>query len=326
MRVGRIVSLLVAAMTTFMSGTSFAREAPKNIALSTGSTLATWTIPGIAAPSVKSHLTPVIFLHGGPGMYTEDRRLDMGQAFRAAGFTTIYYDQIGGGQSARIPATNYNLARMIADLEALRVSLGAEKMVLWGNSWGSQLAILYAQAYPTRVAGFVLTSPGGFPGENFRRDYSPTKRTNVTIGRDLSSAIRQIDRKGGAAEPAVSQINSGLLMDQLVSAEMLEGMVCKTSDIAQAPLPGGSNLFVNRIVANEVERARPNWTSVPRVPTAILRGACDFIPVASANRYAAITGGTVLTLANVGHGLIEDPTSLNAALTVFIREGLANLP
>ncbi len=314
------------AVFALVSTPALAREAPRMVALSTGSNIATWTLPASPTTGTRTHQTPVIYLHGGPGMYTEDRRIEMGQAFRTAGFTTVFYDQIGGGQSARIPATQYSLARMIADLEALRINLGAEKMVLWGNSWGAQLAVLYAQAYPNRVAGFVLTSPGSFPGEMFRRNYGVTKRTNVTIGRELTAAINQIDRKGGQAEVTVSQIDSGRLLDVVASADLVEGFVCKNSVATQTDLPGGANLFVNRIVQKEVAAARSSWTTMPRVPSLTLRGSCDFIPVESANRYVAISGGTRTDIANVGHGLLEDPVAVSALLGDFARTKLSELP
>jgi pimeloyl-ACP methyl ester carboxylesterase len=315
------------AVAAFLFATSAnARDAARNVTLLTGSTIATWTLPATPTTGSTTHTTPVVYLHGGPGMYTEDRRIAQGQAFRDAGFTTVYYDQIGGGQSARIPATQYSLARMIADLEALRMSLGQEKLVLWGNSWGAQLAVLYAQAHPTRIAGFVLTSPGNFPGETFARNYRVTKRASVTIGRELGAAITQIDRKGGAAEPAISQIASGLLLDAATSADLMEGMVCKASTVAQETLPGGGNLFVNRMVQKEVAKARPEWTSVPRVPALIVRGACDFIPPESAARYGAVTGGAIVTVPATGHALLEDPTAISQALLAFARDGLGQVP
>jgi pimeloyl-ACP methyl ester carboxylesterase len=326
MRLKQFVSAILATSVALISSPLCAREAPRMVALSTGSNIATWTLPATPAAGTRAHQTPVVYLHGGPGMYTEERRIEMGQAFRANGFTTVFYDQIGGGQSARIPATQYSLARMIADLEALRISLGTEKIVLWGNSWGAQLAVLYGQAYPNRVAGFVLTSPGGFPGENVRRNYGVTKRTSVTIGRELTAAINQIDRKGAAAEPAVSQIEGGRLFDAVVSADMLEGMVCKNSAVTQADLPGGGNLYTNRIIPKEVAASRPNWTLMPRVPSMIVRGSCDFLPVTSADRYVAITGGARVDVAGVGHGLLEDPAAIERILGTFAREGLAGVP
>jgi pimeloyl-ACP methyl ester carboxylesterase len=327
MRMRLVLASLSLMLATAITLPAHAREAPRVVSLSTGSNIATWTLQGEAlAPATAPRQTPVVYLHGGPGMYTEDRRIDMGRAFVEAGFTTIYYDQIGGGQSARIPAKNYTLNRMIDDLEALRISLGTEKMVLWGNSWGAQLAVLYAQTYPTRVAGFVLTSPGNFPGEAFRRDYTPTKRASLNIPRALSSAITQIDRKGGEAEPAVSQIEAGRLFDAVTSADLLGGMVCKGANVTQADLPGGGNVFVNRMVQREVETRRVAVASMPRVPTLIVRGSCDFISPASANRYGTVTGGTITTLPNIGHGLLEDPTVVQNTLSAFARGPLAILP
>lgn len=326
MRLQKFFTTLLVASLAYMAAPLHAREAPRMVALSTGSNIATWTLPATPAVGTRVHTTPVVYLHGGPGMYTEDRRIEMGQAFRTAGFTTVYYDQIGGGQSARIPASGYNLARMIGDLEALRISLGVENLVLWGNSWGAQLAVLYGQAYPGRVAAFVLTSPGGFPGENFRRDYKGTKRTSVTIGRELTAAINQIDRKGGGAEASVSQVDGGRLFDAVVSADMLEGMVCKASTLTQAPLPGGGNLYTNRIVPKEVASARRDWTTMSRVPSLVVRGSCDFLPVTSADRYVAVTGGRRVDLAGIGHGLLENPALVEQTLGDFVRSNLSNVP
>jgi pimeloyl-ACP methyl ester carboxylesterase len=325
MRMRSVFSLALALIALTTSPTQ-AREAPRMVSLTTGSSIATWTLPATPTQGTTRHTTPVIFLHGGPGLYTEDRRIEMGRAFRDAGFSTVYYDQIGGGLSARIPATNYSLARMIADLEALRVSLGQEKVVLWGNSWGSQLAILYAQAYPNRVAGLVFTSPGTVPGERAQRNYALTKRGRVNIPRELEAAITQIDRRGGAAEPAVSQTDSGRLFDAVTSAELLEGMVCKASNLTQAELPGGGNVFVNRMVSKDVAAARPNWSTLPRVPSLIVRGGCDFNPDQNAARYQTLTGGTKVDLPNLGHGLLEDPAAVQNTLSTFARGPLAIVP
>jgi pimeloyl-ACP methyl ester carboxylesterase len=320
-----LVALVAGALALYTSPVQ-AREPAQNVTLTTGSTIATWRVAATPEGGQRVHQTPVVYLHGGPGLYTEDRRIEMGRAFRSAGFNTVFYDQVGGGQSARLPATDYSLARMIADLEALRITLGQEKLVLWGNSWGAQLAILYAQAYPDRVAGLVLTSPGFFPGENFTRNYRLTKRTSPNISRELTAAVNAIDRDGARAEARFSQVDTGRMLDAITSAELLEAMVCKTSNISQATLPGGGNLFVNRMVPRQVATARPDWTRIPRGPVLIVRGGCDFNPPQSAARYQAVTGGRFVELPNVGHGMLEDPAALEATLNGFAREGLAALP
>jgi pimeloyl-ACP methyl ester carboxylesterase len=175
--------------------------APQMKALSTGSELAIWSL----APEKPVHATPIVYLHGGPGLYTEGRRLDEGAVFRAAGFTTIYFDQVGGGQSKRLKATEYSIDRAVYDLEALRISLGQEKLILWGNSYGASLAALYSSRFPLRVSALILTSPGSFPGTDAKRSYSLTNRGSVSLGKELSVAVGKIDKKGAAAETEVSQ-------------------------------------------------------------------------------------------------------------------------
>jgi len=319
-----LLSFAVAAYISMVSAV-IARETPRTIVLDTGSSVATWTLPAAPSGGARIHTTLVVFLHGGPGLYTEDRRIEQGQVFRDAGFTTVFYDQVGSGQSARLPASSYSLARMVADLEALRTSLGSEKLVLWGNSWGAQLALLYAQAHPAQVAGLILTSPGTVPGERPDRDYRLTKRSNVTVEEALEAAIAQIDRHGAEAEASVSQVASGRLFDDLTRSELLQGMVCKTSTVTQAALPGGGNVFVNRMIAKEVAKSKRNWATLPRIPTLIVRGECDFNSDANALRYQALTGGTKVNLPGLGHALLEDPAAVQTTLSNFARGPLADV-
>lgn len=327
--VGTVRKLTTAALAvaTCLSAVplAVARDTPRTVLLNTGSSIATWMLPATPTGGARLHTTPVVFLHGGPGLYTEDRRIEQGQVFRDAGFNTVFYDQIGSGQSARLPAVNYTLARMVADLEALRLGLGSEKLVLWGNSWGAQLALLYAQAHPTRVAGLVFTSPGTVPGDRPDRDYRLTKRKSVDIEPALEAAIREIDRHGADAEASVSQVESGRLFDTLTRADLLQGMVCKTSTVVQADLPGGANVFVNRMVAKDVAKARPDWRTLPRVPALTVRGGCDFNADANALRYQAFAGGLKVDHPGLGHALLEDPAAVQTTLNTFARGPLAEV-
>ncbi len=91
-----ILSLIVCLMIT--SAASSTTPEPVLHALPTESQLATWTI----AADQPKHKTPILFLHGGPGLYTEERRFDEGSVFRSAGFNTVYFDQAGGGNRMRV--------------------------------------------------------------------------------------------------------------------------------------------------------------------------------------------------------------------------------
>lgn len=97
---------------------------------------------------------PVVFVHGGPGggCRETDRCF-----FDPERYRIILFDQRGSGRSTPHAHLESNhTAALIADMEVLRESLGIERWVLFGGSWGSTLALLYAQAHPERVLGMVL--------------------------------------------------------------------------------------------------------------------------------------------------------------------------
>ena len=96
----------------------------------------------------------VVFIHGGPGAGASknDRRF-----FDPDKYRIIIFDQRGSGRSTPHAELQDNTTdHLIQDLETLREHLGIERWVLFGGSWGSTLALLYAQQYPSRVLGMVL--------------------------------------------------------------------------------------------------------------------------------------------------------------------------
>jgi pimeloyl-ACP methyl ester carboxylesterase len=311
-----------AAVIAFaFSGHADAQPAPATLPLSTGSELAVWTI----TPDTPTHITPIIFLHGGPGMYTEARRFDEGQIFRDAGFTTMYFDQAGGGKSKRLPANAYSLERAVNDLEALRIEIKQEKLILWGNSYGATLAAVYAARYPGQVAAVILTSPGTFPGTNPKRNYRLTNRDRVKFSRALSTAAAKIDKDGAAAEKAVTQAEAGALLDEAIAAELIEGMVCKGTQIPQPALSGGGNLFANRIILKQVEKLK--FASTPIViPALVVRGSCDFLGAENAAQFATLFSASSIVVNNSGHALLENRTEVDAALREFTKAKLAVVP
>lgn len=97
---------------------------------------------------------PVLFLHGGPGSgcTAAQRRLFDPQRFRA-----ILVDQRGAGRSLPLGQLSDNTtADLVGDLEIVREALGIPAWIVFGGSWGSLLALAYAQIYLERVLGLVL--------------------------------------------------------------------------------------------------------------------------------------------------------------------------
>jgi len=107
-----------------------------------------WEVCGNAAG------VPLVFVHGGPGggSLPHHRRF-----YDPAFWRIVLYDQRGAGRSAPIAElTDNTTAHLVDDLERLRTHLAIERWVLFGGSWGSTLALAYAEAHPARVAGLVL--------------------------------------------------------------------------------------------------------------------------------------------------------------------------
>ncbi len=97
---------------------------------------------------------PVLFLHGGPGAGCEPMHR---RFFDPERYRIVLFDQRGAGQSTpHAELHNNTLWHLIADIEKLRAHLGIQQWVLFGGSWGSTLALAYAETHPERVLGLIL--------------------------------------------------------------------------------------------------------------------------------------------------------------------------
>jgi proline iminopeptidase len=97
---------------------------------------------------------PALFLHGGPGssIGPNHRRF-----FDPEFYRIVLADQRGCGQSTPLGEIAGNTTNhLVRDIERLREHLGIARWMLFGGSWGSTLALAYAQAYPDRVSALVL--------------------------------------------------------------------------------------------------------------------------------------------------------------------------
>jgi proline iminopeptidase len=97
---------------------------------------------------------PVVFLHGGPGGGTDGKQR---RFFDPAKYRIVLFDQRGCGKSAPHASLQDNTTwHLVSDIEALRRHLGIERWQVFGGSWGSTLALAYAETHPERVTELVL--------------------------------------------------------------------------------------------------------------------------------------------------------------------------
>ena len=97
---------------------------------------------------------PVVFLHGGPGAGCNPKTR---RFFDPAHYRIVQFDQRGCGRSTpHAELTDNTTWHLVADIERLREHLHIERWQVFGGSWGSTLALAYAQAHPQRVTELVL--------------------------------------------------------------------------------------------------------------------------------------------------------------------------
>jgi len=150
------------------------------------------------------HGKPAVMVHGGPGQGSAPnmRRMFDPQRYRA-----VLFDQRGCGRSTRHasdPATDmrYNTtAHLVDDMERLREHLGIDTWVVTGGSWGTTLALVYAQRHPQRVTQILLSA------------ISTTRRSEIDW---LYRGARQFFPEEWAAFRAGAQSDAGV--DELPAA------------------------------------------------------------------------------------------------------------
>jgi proline iminopeptidase len=98
--------------------------------------------------------TPAVFLHGGPGAGCESTHR---RFFDPERYRIVLFDQRGSGRSTPHAELEENTTwHLVSDMERIREALGIDRWLVFGGSWGSTLALAYAQTHPERVLALVV--------------------------------------------------------------------------------------------------------------------------------------------------------------------------
>lgn len=292
--------------------------------LDTGSQIAYTKVP--AQGSVRA--TPIVFLHGGPGWMIQGSDIAFYGQLSKLGFDVYLYDQVGSGRSSRLAdMRQYGTARHVADLEAIRRIIGADKMILIGQSWGNTLAVDYMAAHAGNVEKIVFSSPGAmWDVGRFAFDYSRSANVGEDPGFTPSviAALLLSTRNPLIAKQIVSESAMEAFMDAMPASVKIENNYCAGAEarIPRSPIVG-SNTYVNKLVFAS-QKSYPDPRPVLRgnsTPVLILRGGCDFLPVAVAKEYAAtFPQAQMLQIENAGHAIYAaQPAEVYAAEERFLK-------
>lgn len=289
--VAMIVFSLFAATTVFkpLPGPIMEAELPSNTKywdLETGSKIAYWHYEAVGVKKLE----PIIFLHGGPGVFTRDLERDFFSKFTKLGYDVYLYDQPGAGFSDTLPLENYTVDRYIQDLEAIRQEIGAEKVILVGQSFGGVLATAYAGEYPDKVENLILTSPGELNEltESEKENVAPNAGDSIeTYTLSLSESLRiqvamiMLNLNKSAAESFLTQEEITDYSTRMINELIAQSYPADYVDKIPKLKTGGINLYANALLRNdkaEQTQAIIDKNKENDVPVLILRTEYDYVP------------------------------------------------
>ncbi|GAA3202766.1 alpha/beta fold hydrolase [Nonomuraea helvata] len=255
------------------------------------------------APKRVTRPDPVVFLHGGPGVADLAASAAFFRKLTADGYQVYVYDQLGAGRSARLPdPRGYGLTRDVADLEAIREAVGASRLNLIAQDYGTRLAAAYVTAHPDRVAKAVLASPVW--EDQGRQPGGPVEKAAV-VGRD------------GTPDPRLLAVSTLLRVEPpaahaFAGDRELDGYLDLVRRGAAHPCPAaptaGSGGYVGLTAPSAPGAPRPSMTEVT-APVLIVKAACDEQSWAAATEFrralpsatfAYLGGGTYRSEAYLG--------------------------
>ena len=261
---------------------------------------------------------PVVVLHGGPGGGCSPA---MRSYFDPSIYRIILFDQRGCGRSRPHASVEANTTwHLVADIELIRETLGIDRWVVFGGSWGATLSLIYAQAHPDRATAlvlrgvFLMTQPeldwfygggagvfwpdlwGHFAGlipKDEQDDFIAAYHKRLFSG-DFQSEIRHA-RAWASWENALASIESnGPSGDS-------------PAEYARAFSRLENHYFYHGGFLGPDQQILDNMDKIASIPGAIVQGRFDMIcPPVSAHKLAQLWPNSRLTLiGKAGHALSE---------------------
>ena len=275
---------------------------------------------------------PVLFLHGGPGAGAGivHRRF-----FDPSHWRVVIYDQRGAGRSTPAGDLTANTTPdLVEDIERLRRHLRIERFVVFGGSWGSTLALAYAQAHPERVSALVLR--GIFLGRPVELDWfmhgigtvfpeAHAKFVEFLPPEERGDLLGNYHRRLIDPDPAVHLPAARVWANYEGSCSTLLSGPEPVHNPAQDPAALGlarieAHYFVNGLFLRE-GGLLAGMDGIAVIPAEIIQGRYDMIcPPFTAHALAAAWPGVPLTMVpDSGHSALEPGTrrALIAAVERF---------
>jgi len=266
---------------------------------------------------------PAVFLHGGPGGGTEPK---MRRFFDPARYRIVLFDQRGCGRSRpHASLTDNTTWHLVEDIESVRKHLGLARWLVFGGSWGSTLALAYAQAHPECVTELILRgifllrrwelewfyqSPGGaaalYPDlwEQYVAPIAPEERADM-IGayyRRLTSADPKVVAAAARAWSVWEGATSYLMFNPDYVAKFQQD-----DAYAAAFARIECHYFINRGFLRADDQLLADIGRIRHIPAVIVQGRYDVIcPMRSAwDLHRAWPEAELRIIPDAGHSAFE---------------------
>jgi proline iminopeptidase len=233
----------------------------------------------------------VVVLHGGPGAHHE-YLLPQFDAL-ARGRELIYYDQRGGGRSPVPRDVPVGWEDQVADLDALRVHLGLERLTLAGYSWGGLLAILYALEHRDRMERMALISPAPTwraARERFEQTFS--QRNLDPVFQEERRRLRESGLRERDPDAFQQRIFELSVAPYFFDPE-------RASQLTPFRITGRTQQEVWASLGDY--DLRPRLGDLRGIPALVMHGENDPIPIEAARTTASLIGAEFHPLPRCGH-------------------------
>ncbi len=265
---------------------------------------------------------PVVVLHGGPGGGCSPA---MRRYFDPDVYRVVLFDQRGCGRSRPHASVDDNTTwHLVADIELIRQTLGIDRWVVFGGSWGATLSLIYAQAHPDRALALILRGVflmtqgeldwfyGGGAGkfwpdlwDRFESLIPHDERGDMIAAyhRRLFSGDRAIEVRYGRAWAAWENALASIHSDGATGEA--------PADYARAFSRLENHYFINKGWLDDAHQILNRMDRITDIPGVIVQGRYDMIcPPVSAYRLAQSWPSARLEMVSrAGHALSEPGVS-----------------
>lgn len=260
---------------------------------------------------------PIIYLHGGPGGFIKDEVIEVLSPLSSHGHDLYFYDQIGSGHSARLKDINeYSVTRHTKDLKEILFQIGADKVILIGQSWGACLAVNFLSVYPEVVNKVILTGPGPIlPINRAAANTIPPDSINLIAPEFTNEeGNRKVENwRSKIISKWAFLFHSKLATDKemddfftFLNEELRKSTDCIYEE--QERYPGGSGYYSHIMTVKSFGRVENNRNKLSKLetPVLILRGQCDNQKWGYTKEYLdLLVNARLKIIEGVGHDIIR---------------------